>query len=267
MESGTSSHPAPLRASQLPRAVWIGGGLLSLAVAALAGALVMKSVGTPAAPSAPLALAATEPSAAPLPRAGTPVPPLPQDDVAPPPRTTAPALPVPAPALAAAPVPAAPAPAALPAPAAQPAPAPARAAPPCPRCGTVVSVTSVKVKGQGTGVGAVAGGLLGGVVGNQFGHGGGRTAMTVLGAVGGGFAGNEVEKHVRAETLFDVRVRMRDGSHRTFRQAHPPAVGARVVVDGDRLRIAAPSGTPRLASAPSIRRAGPDSTASLPVVS
>ncbi|HWH81241.1 MAG TPA: glycine zipper 2TM domain-containing protein, partial [Burkholderiaceae bacterium] len=129
-----------------------------------------------------------------------------------------------------------PAPAAAPTPAA----APARAAPaPCTRCGTVEAVTAVKVKGQGTGVGAVAGGVLGGVVGNQFGHGGGRTAMTVLGAVGGGFAGNEVEKHVRSETLFDVRVRMRDGTHRTFRQAQPPAVGTRVIVDGNRLRVAA----------------------------
>lgn len=130
--------------------------------------------------------------------------------------------------------PAAPAAAAAPAPrttAAKPA-GPAT----CAQCGVVESVQAVKVKGEASGVGAVAGGVLGGVVGNQFGKGNGRTAMTVLGAVGGGVAGHEVEKNVKAKTVFNVKLRMDDGTTRTVQQAQAPAVGARVQVEGSTLR-------------------------------
>lgn len=43
----------------------------------------------------------------------------------------------------------------------------------------------------GTGVGAVAGGLIG----NQVGGGKGKTLATVAGAVGGGYAGNQIQKN------------------------------------------------------------------------
>lgn len=108
----------------------------------------------------------------------------------------------------------------------------------CAQCGVVESVQAVKVKGEASGVGAVAGGVLGGVVGNQFGGGNGRTAMTVLGAVGGGVAGHEIEKNVKAKTVYSVRVRMEDGSLRTLQQSQAPAIGARVKVDGSTLRAA-----------------------------
>jgi outer membrane lipoprotein SlyB len=108
----------------------------------------------------------------------------------------------------------------------------------CSTCGTVESVQAVKVKGEGTGVGAVAGGVIGGVVGNQMGSGNGRKALTVLGAVGGGFAGHEVEKHVKAKTVYSVKVRMDDGTLRTVQQSQAPAVGAKVKVDGTQLRPA-----------------------------
>jgi len=107
----------------------------------------------------------------------------------------------------------------------------------CSHCGVVESVRAVQQKGQGTGVGAVAGGVVGGVIGNQFGRGDGRTAMTVLGAVGGGLAGNEIEKRARSETLYEVHVRMDDGSLRTLRQRSAPKPGARVVVEGNTLKL------------------------------
>ena len=107
----------------------------------------------------------------------------------------------------------------------------------CPNCGTVEGVQAVQQKGQGTGVGAVAGGVLGGVLGNQMGGGNGKTAMTVLGAVGGGLAGNEVEKRARATTVYNVRVRMDDGSLRTMTLSHAPAPGERVAVEGQSLRV------------------------------
>jgi outer membrane lipoprotein SlyB len=102
----------------------------------------------------------------------------------------------------------------------------------CANCGVIEAVRAVQQKGQGSGVGAVAGGLLGGVVGNQMGKGSGKTAMTVLGAIGGGIAGNEIEKSQRTTTMYEVKVRMDDGSVRTFTQSTEPVPGTRVQVDG-----------------------------------
>ncbi len=209
----------------VPRAVWIGGGLLSLVTAALAGALIMRSVDatpTPLAAAAPAASAAALPvppsTAAPA-RAATalvPAKPVHRATTATPPDSTAQAR---------GNVPSGTTRTAL-----------------CTSCGVVESVSAVQQKGQGTGLGAVAGGVLGGVVGHQVGGGNGKTAMTVLGAIGGGLAGNEVEKRARAETMFDVQVRMEDGSMRTFRRSQAMAVGTHVVVDGSTLRVARDAG-------------------------
>jgi outer membrane lipoprotein SlyB len=106
----------------------------------------------------------------------------------------------------------------------------------CATCGTVESVKSETRKGEGTGLGAVAGGVLGGVLGHQVGNGNGKKAMTVIGAVGGGLAGHEVEKRARSTTLFQVRISMDDGSTRTVTQSTAPAVGARVEIEGERLK-------------------------------
>lgn len=105
----------------------------------------------------------------------------------------------------------------------------------CAHCGVVESIRAIEVKGQGTGIGAVAGGVTGAVVGSQFGHGNGRTALGVLGAAGGAYAGHEIEKNVRKSTSWRVSVRMDDGSMRTVNQSTQPAfaVGEKVkVVNG-----------------------------------
>jgi outer membrane lipoprotein SlyB len=109
----------------------------------------------------------------------------------------------------------------------------------CERCGTVEGVREVRRQGEAKGIGAVAGGVLGGLLGHQIGKGHGRDAMTVVGAVGGGLAGHEVEKRVRAETVYEVRVRMDDGRLRTLTQKSAPRPGARVTVDGSTLRTVA----------------------------
>lgn len=124
-----------------------------------------------------------------------------------------------------------------PATAATPAPvatSPAKAV--CASCGTVEAVTPITREGKGSGVGIVAGGVLGAVVGNQIGAGNGRTAATVLGAVGGGWAGNKIEKNIKKDTIYAVRVRMEDGSVTTKELGTAPAVGAPVTVDGGSLR-------------------------------
>ena len=110
------------------------------------------------------------------------------------------------------------------------------AAPLCASCGTVESVRAVTRKGEASGVGAVAGGVLGAAVGNQMGKGDGRKAMTVLGALGGGLAGHEVEKRSKSTTVHQVRVRMDDGTLRTVEQAQAPRAGDRVRLEGGTLR-------------------------------
>jgi outer membrane lipoprotein SlyB len=113
----------------------------------------------------------------------------------------------------------------------------------CDNCGVIEGVRAYQQKGEGSGMGAVAGGVLGGLLGHQVGKGNGRAAMTVLGAVGGGIAGNEVEKRVKAETLYEVRVRMDDGTVRTFTEKTAPTPGAHVVVEGNHYRVSSQGGT------------------------
>lgn len=105
----------------------------------------------------------------------------------------------------------------------------------CHSCGRVESVQVTQDAAPPSGVGMVAGALLGGVLGNQVGGGNGRKLATVAGAVGGGYAGNEVEKRTRAVTTYQVRVRMEGGEIRTFPYPQQPAwsIGDRVrIIDG-----------------------------------
>jgi outer membrane lipoprotein SlyB len=92
----------------------------------------------------------------------------------------------------------------------------------CDHCGTVQEVRQEKRKGEGGAVGIVGGAVVGGLVGNQFGKGSGKDLATVGGAVAGGFAGNEVQKHVTSKQVWVTKVKMKDGSVRTFEQAAKP---------------------------------------------
>lgn len=112
--------------------------------------------------------------------------------------------------------------------------APAKAAP-CNECGVVDNIEQVTKPGQGSGLGAVAGGVLGGILGHQVGNGSGRDLATLAGAVGGAFAGNQVERNHRSTQEYRITVRFQDGSSRSFSQSSQPGwrIGDRVkVVDG-----------------------------------
>lgn len=115
-------------------------------------------------------------------------------------------------------------------------------APACRHCGKVEQVRAVQRQAPASGVGAVAGGVLGGLLGNQMGGGNGRTAMTVLGAVGGGVAGHAVEQSLRKVTVYETRVRMDDGQLRTFEQPTAWPIGSLVRVQGQSLLAQAPTG-------------------------
>lgn len=105
----------------------------------------------------------------------------------------------------------------------------------CRECGVVVAINAVKVQGKTNGVGAVAGGVGGALVGNSIAGGRNRTLGGVAGAIGGGLLGNAIEKHERTTTVYDVNVRMDDGTLRTVRESTAPAVGEKVRVEADGL--------------------------------
>jgi outer membrane lipoprotein SlyB len=109
----------------------------------------------------------------------------------------------------------------------------------CTECGVIDAVSVSDKKGDGTGLGAVGGAVVGGLLGNQIGRGNGNTAATVVGAVGGALAGNEVEKRVKTTKEYHISVRMDDGSTRSFTFASDPAymVGDKIkVIDGKLVR-------------------------------
>lgn len=106
----------------------------------------------------------------------------------------------------------------------------------CDTCGVVESVRAIESGGEGSGLGAVAGGVVGGILGNQVGGGRGRTAMTVVGAGAGAYAGHELEKNMKRSVSYEIRVRMDDSSYRTIRTEQPAVgVGQRVNVRDGRV--------------------------------
>jgi outer membrane lipoprotein SlyB len=220
----TQASSTPSGIAAVPKAIWFAMGALGIATAGLAAALVMHSADKAPAPAATQQVSS--------------LPKIAPDDGVPPVSKSQPGQP--------------PAQGGTQAHAAKPAPhrAPtqvaqssgggtmaAARAPICASCGTVESVQAIQQKGEGSGLGVAGGAVAGGLLGHQVGGGNGKTALTVLGAVGGAFAGNEIEKRVKSTTVYDVSVRMEDGSVRTFRQSQPIATGTKVQAEGSTLRV------------------------------
>jgi outer membrane lipoprotein SlyB len=85
---------------------------------------------------------------------------------------------------------------------------------------------------KASGGGAIAGGIVGGIIGNQIGKGATRDLATILGAAGGAYAGNHIEKSTTESKRYDVVVRFEDGSTRSFSGETRPAW-----LPGDRVRL------------------------------
>ena len=215
----------------LPRAIWIGGGLMALTIIALATTLVVKGNNSDTAATdnavAPLVATTTTPGAPTSQQSS-----VANDGKAPANESTKPVhraaasthhesakdnAPVAQQQVAA-------------------------AAPVCTSCGVVESYAAVQVQGKNNGVGAVAGGLGGALIGSKIAGRGNHTLGGAIGAVGGGLLGNAIETHERTSTAYDVHVRMEDGSVRTVRQATVPTVGQHVTVEGSTMKAAAAQG-------------------------
>ena len=102
--------------------------------------------------------------------------------------------------------------------------------------GVVQSIDLVQQESRsGIGTGVIIGAVVGGVLGNQVGKGDGRTAATVLGAAGGAYAGNEIQKRnqtSQAQDQMRINVRLFDGSSVSVTQdaTADVRVGDRVVL-------------------------------------
>lgn len=96
--------------------------------------------------------------------------------------------------------------------------------------GTVEAVREVEQAGEAKGIGAVGGGVAGAVLGHNIGdH---NKLVTILGAAGGALLGNQIEKQTRATKVWEMTVRLDDGSTRTLKSEAQP-----VWRQGDRVRL------------------------------
>jgi outer membrane lipoprotein SlyB len=106
--------------------------------------------------------------------------------------------------------------------------------------GTVRSIDLVSARQSTSGGGAIAGLLIGAVIGRQMGgtH-AARDAATAVGAVGGALVGNEIEKNnTGRRDAFRVTVDLEGGGSTTLLvpDAAGLAIGERVRVDGNRIQ-------------------------------
>jgi outer membrane lipoprotein SlyB len=231
IDMNSTTTPNASGAAGLPRAVWIGGGLMALTIIALATTLVVKGNGndTTADNTATPLVATTTTAGAPTTEQSSVAK---ADAKAPANESTKPVHHASTPSHHDTARDAAPA-------AQQQV---AAAAPVCASCGVVESYAAVQVQGKNNGVGAVAGGLGGALIGSKIAGRGNHTLGGAIGAVGGGLLGNAIETHERTSTAYDVRVRMDDGSVRTVRQAAVPTVGQHVNVEGNTMKAVAAQG-------------------------
>jgi outer membrane lipoprotein SlyB len=114
----------------------------------------------------------------------------------------------------------------------------------CAQCGVVEAVTAQpRGDGSSSGLGAAAGAALGGWLANQFGSGDGKNFATILGMLGGTWAGNMLETEFRQGTAYRIDVRMADGSLRSLDHRSSLPVGSAVRVDGNSLTPVTPAET------------------------
>ncbi len=109
----------------------------------------------------------------------------------------------------------------------------------CATCGVVEAINLVEVKGEGSYLGKIAGGVAGVLLGSQIGDGGTKTVAQVAGAAGGAYVGNEIEKRVKTAKHYEVLVRLENGGAQTITYAAQPAfaVGAKVKVENGALTV------------------------------
>src|SRR4249920_2868462 len=100
------------------------------------------------------------------------------------------------------------------------------------RPATVESIRQVvEHKNSSSPLGMIAGGLIGGGLGSLVGGGSGRTAATIIGAVGGGYVGHNIQNS-QTQTVYEISVKYDNGTWGSIRQTTSPPfrIGDRVLV-------------------------------------
>ena len=113
---------------------------------------------------------------------------------------------------------------------------------------TVLSVRSVTVDGNQSGIGSTTGLIVGGVAGSTRSHGAEQAVIGVIGAVGGAVLGNAIERNATKEDAVELQLQLRNGERRAIVQAKAgetfnPGDAVVLVTTGGRTRVTrAPSG-------------------------
>lgn len=109
------------------------------------------------------------------------------------------------------------------------------------RMGVVESVREVSIQRDPSGVGTVAGAVVGGIAGSDVGGGKGSSIASVLGAVAGGLAGSAIENQMKLKKGFEITVRLDSGEMRAYVQEADEQFKP-----GDRVRLVSTGGTVRV---------------------
>jgi outer membrane lipoprotein SlyB len=110
----------------------------------------------------------------------------------------------------------------------------------------VLSIRTVTVDGNQSGIGAAAGGVVGGIAGAGVGGSREGAIVGVLGAVAGAVAGNAIERMGTREEAVEILVQLKNGNRRAIVQAK----GAEVLVPGDAVILVTTGGKVRVTRAP-----------------
>lgn len=105
----------------------------------------------------------------------------------------------------------------------------------CDNCGVVSSIDQQDIEGEPSAAGAIAGAIVGGVLGHQVDD---SDAGTAVGAVGGAVVGSEISRQQNASTVYVVHIDMENGETRsmTVPQIHGLSLGSEVKVEGNKIR-------------------------------
>ncbi len=109
----------------------------------------------------------------------------------------------------------------------------------CDTCGRVDRIERVYGQREASGVGTIAGAVIGGLLGNQIGGGDGRRAATAAGAIGGAVAGTHIERNAVSAPRYELFLTMDDGRRIIVEQRElgPIREGSYVQVRGNSVRL------------------------------
>ena len=98
--------------------------------------------------------------------------------------------------------------------------------------GTVVYVRPVQIEGTKSGLGTIAGGIMGAALGSTIGGGSGRVVATAAGGVVGAIAGSAAEEGVTRQNGLEITVELDNGEVIAVAQA-----ADEIFEVGDRVRV------------------------------